>query len=74
MRSGVGDGLSTSNTARVERSPRSPCAQSTRPLQGRVSYPAALSPNASANSEYDFFRAAWSYTAVITISSSGLLA
>lgn len=32
------------------------------------------SPNASASSEYDFFRASWSYTAVITISSSGLLA
>jgi hypothetical protein len=32
------------------------------------------SPKASASSEYDFFRASWSYTAVITISSSGLLA
>jgi hypothetical protein len=37
-------------------------------------YAAALSPNASASSEYDFFRASWSYTAVITINSSGLLA
>ena len=41
-----------------------------------VVYAAALfpNPNASASSAYDFFRASWSYTAVMIISSSALLA